>query len=314
MRSLRSAELFKTKTKWDSVVAFSLMHVMAIGAFFTFSWEAFWVFFVIQWLTGGIGITLCYHRLLTHRSFTLWKPLEYFATICGVLAFQNGPIKWVATHRLHHARSDQPNDPHSPTRGFWWAHMGWLLSFSDELDKYDRYKKYAPDLVKDPFHRFVNATHGLYQFILGGALYLWGGWPFVFWGVFLRVVFMWHCTWLVNSAAHVWGYKTWATQDQSTNNWWVALLTYGEGWHNNHHAFLRSAAHGLRWWEVDVTYLTIRALAAVGLAGKIQLPPQELIERFGLQKLTVKEDKKIPLPSVEDSFIDQPAVLSKTGS
>ena len=265
-------DFMKTHVKWDSAFGFALMHVAAIGAFFTFSWPAFWVFFTLQWITGGLGICLCYHRLLTHRSFELWKPLEYLLALFGCLAYQNGPIKWVAIHRLHHANSDQINDPHSPNHGFWWAHMGWLFAFNENLDVYERYRAYAPDLAKDPVYRFLNTTHGWYQPILAILLYLWGGWPFVFWGIFLRTVFMWHCTWLVNSASHTWGYRTWAVQDRSTNNWWVAFFTYGEGWHNNHHAFLRSARHGLAWWEVDLTYLTIRAMALLGLASKIQLP------------------------------------------
>ncbi len=276
--------LDRLRVKWDSVAGFALIHLVALGAFFTFSWPAFWVFFILQWVTGGLGICLCYHRLLTHQSFRLWKPLEYLLAVFGCLAYQNGPIKWVAIHRLHHARSDQPNDPHSPTKGFWWAHMGWLFAFNEELDLYDRYKAYAPDLAKDPVYRFLNATHGWYQPILGIILYLIGGWPFVLWGIFLRTVFMWHCTWLVNSAAHTWGYRVWATGDKSTNNWWVALLTYGEGWHNNHHAFLRSAAHGLAWWELDFTYFTIRALAALRLASHIQLPQLKQRQRARLDR------------------------------
>ena len=248
------------------------IHVVAFAfAAATFSWPAFWVFFVLQAVTGLLGVTLCYHRLLAHRSFSVPKPLEYFLTLCAVLAFQNGPIKWVAVHRVHHAYSDRPQDPHSPTRGFWWAHIGWLLVHDDFLDRWDRYSKWAPDLVKDPFHRFVSGTHGLYQFLLAGVLYALGGWPFVIWGVFVRTVFVWHGTWLVNSAAHVWGYRTFNTGERSTNNWWVALISFGEGWHNNHHAFLSSAAHGLRWWEVDITYATIRLLGMVGLAKNIRV-------------------------------------------
>ena len=129
-----------TRWKRDSIVAFALMHVVAVGAFFMFNWKAFWLFVVMQWLTGGLGICLCYHRLLTHRSFQVPKPLEYLLALFSCLAWQNGPIKWVAVHRLHHARSDGPGDPHSPNHGFWWAHMGWLLAFTDELDNYEKYK------------------------------------------------------------------------------------------------------------------------------------------------------------------------------
>ena len=277
---MNSPNTGRLKVKWDSVIAFTLIHLVALAAIFTFTWKAFWAFVVLQWLTGGLGICFCYHRLLTHRSFKIWKPVEYLFAVFGCLAYQNGPVKWVAIHRVHHANSDRPNDPHSPTRGFWWAHMGWLFAFDETLDSFEKYRNFAPDLANDKVYRFLNDTHGIYQVILAVGLYLWGGWPVVIWGVFLRTVFMWHCTWLVNSAAHMWGYRTWAVEDQSTNNWWVALLTYGEGWHNNHHAFPRSAAHGLKWWEFDVTYWTVRTLAALGLTSEIQLPSIEQKERL----------------------------------
>ncbi len=262
----------KPQIKWHSIALMGFMHVVAIGwAVKTFSWPAFWAFVVLAVVTGMLGVTLCYHRLLAHRSFSLPRPLEYLLALFACMAFQNGPVKWVAVHRVHHAYSDRPQDPHSPTRGFWWAHIGWLLVNDDFLDNWDRYAKWAPDLAKDPVHRFLNNTHGLYQFLLGGLLYLLGGWPFVVWGVFVRTVFVWHGTWLVNSASHIWGYRTYDTGERSTNNWWVAALTFGEGWHNNHHAFLSSAAHGLRWWEVDVTYATIRLLNWLGLAKNVRV-------------------------------------------
>lgn len=262
------------RPKWDNILLMLAMHVIAIGwAAKTFTWPAFWVFIALAGVSGMLGVTLCYHRLLAHRSFSIPQWLEYGLAVCACLAFQNGPVKWVATHRVHHAYSDRPQDPHSPTRGFWWAHIGWLLVHDDFLDHWDRYSKWAPDLARDPVHRFLNRTHGVYQFLLGGLLYALGGWPFVIWGVFVRTVFVWHGTWAVNSAAHIWGYRTYRTGERSTNNWWVAWITYGEGWHNNHHAFPSSAAHGLRWWEVDVTYAVIRMLRALGLARDVRLPP-----------------------------------------
>ena len=276
-----------TRVKWDSVLVFILMHAAAGAAFFFFNWKAFWLFILMQWLTGGLGVCLCYHRLLTHRSFQVWKPVEYLLVLFGCLAWQNGPIKWVAVHRMHHARSDEPGDPHSPGHGFWWAHMGWLFTFTEEVDNFERYKDFAPDLAKDPVYRFINSTFGLYQILLGILFYFLGGWPFVFWGIFFRIIFVWHITWLVNSAAHTWGYRTWAAGDQSTNNWWVALLTYGEGWHNNHHAFPRSAAHGLQWWELDLTYFTIRALCALQLGWDVQLPTLKQRERLARQPTAV---------------------------
>ncbi len=270
----------KGDIKWDSVIAMSAIHLAAAAALFFFSWQAFWTAVVLLFVTGCLGVTLGYHRLLTHRSFEVWKPLEYLFAFCGCLAWQNGPIKWVATHRIHHARSDEEGDPHSPVKSFWWGHIAWMYTYSEELDQYDRYKAFAPDMTRDPVYRFMNSYHGWFQVLLGVGLFLWGGVPMVLWGIFLRTVIMWHSTWFVNSAAHTWGYRTWASGDQSTNNWWVALLTYGEGWHNNHHAFPRSAAHGLRWWELDVTYLTIRTLSALGLAANIQLPTEQQRERL----------------------------------
>lgn len=290
----------KVKIKWDILLGIAILHLGLLFAPFTFTWKGFWVFFALQWITGGLGICLCFHRLLTHRSFEVPKWLEYVLTLCGSLALQGGPIKWVATHRVHHAFSDRPQDPHSPTRGFLWAHMLWLFAYDAILDHPKRYARYASDLAKDPFYRFLNATHVLQTALLGLVLFLWGGWSCVVWGIFVRTVFCYHCTWLVNSAAHIWGYRTYDTGELSTNNWWVALLSYGEGWHNNHHAYLHSAAHGLRWWEVDVTYLTIRAMALCRLARKIQLPrgnPAKLPPIISSHLAKARLGLKLPLPA-----------------
>ncbi len=260
------------KIKWPTLVGISLMHLGLIVAPSTFSWHAFWICVGLHWITVGLGITLGYHRLLAHRSFTVPKWLEYVLAVCGALAAQGGPMKWVATHRVHHAFSDRPQDPHSPTRGFWWAHIVWLLAYDEVLDHPTKHWRYVPELARDPIYRVISTTNIWQQVILGLLLFLLGGWSFVLWGMMVRTVFAWHCTWLVNSAAHIWGYRRYATGERSTNNWWVALLTYGEGWHNNHHAYLFSAAHGLRWWELDVTYLTIRLLGLFNLANNIRLP------------------------------------------
>ena len=299
MTSVASAVMIRpnTKTKWDILVGIAMIHVGALFAPWTFTWGGFWVFFWLQWITGLLGITLCFHRLLAHRSFHVPKWLEYALTFCGALALQGGPIKWVATHRVHHAFSDRPQDPHSPTRGFWWAHMLWLFAYDEVLDHPTKLYRYAPELARDPVHRFIEKTMSLWTVLLGVLLFAWGGWSFLVWGVFVRTAFVYHCTWLVNSAAHLWGYKTFDTNEGSTNNWWVALLSYGEGWHNNHHAYLHSAAHGLRWWEIDPTYLHIRLLSWLGLADGVRLPqgsPAKLptASPISLPRLPV------PIPSV----------------
>jgi stearoyl-CoA desaturase (delta-9 desaturase) len=225
-------------------------------------------------MTGGIGICMTYHRLLTHRSFaTRPKALEYLLTIIGCCSSEGGPIGWVADHRKHHAHSDEEDDVHSPNRGFNWAHfLWWMTPDVTALHTPEYYAKWAPDLNADSVHRFLDRWHFVFPLLLFGALYAIGGMPWLVWGGFMRSVLVLHVTWLVNSATHMWGYRTHETRDKSTNLWWVGLLAYGEGWHNNHHAFQTSARHGMRWWEVDMTYWGIRLMSLVGLAYAIKLP------------------------------------------
>ncbi len=265
------------KIKWPATIFIIGSHLLALAGLFTFSWHALIVCLALHWITGGLGITLCFHRLLTHRSYKLWKPLEYFFAVCGTLACQGGPISWVAAHRLHHAKSDQDGDPHSPLDGMFWAHMGWCLHQNKTIDEFDQYKRFAPDLAKDRFYVFLDKNPLFPTFFLGAALFALGGWSYVIWGIFVRLVFVYHSTWLVNSAAHIWGYQTYKTGDKSTNLWWVALLSYGEGWHNNHHAFQYSARHGLKLWEFDLTYATIKLLSFLKLAEGVKLPAKHLL-------------------------------------
>ncbi|MDP3919298.1 MAG: fatty acid desaturase [Candidatus Omnitrophota bacterium] len=265
------------KPHWVPLCFIAAIHILAIGAIFNFTWSALFLCVALHWVTGGLGITLCYHRLLTHRSFQASKFVEYILTFFATLACQGGPISWVAAHRLHHANSDEELDPHSPVHGFFWAHMGWCMSRNKTIDDYNEYKQYAPDLAKDPVHRFLNSYHMLSTLLLAIALYAWGGLPFLTWGIFARTVFVYHSTWFVNSAAHVWGYQTFKTGERSKNLWWVALMTYGEGWHNNHHAFQTSARHGLKWWEIDTTYWMIKVLEFFRLAKAVKVPTERAI-------------------------------------
>ncbi|GMU23410.1 MAG: stearoyl-CoA 9-desaturase [Phycisphaerae bacterium] len=260
---------------WVPAIAICLVHLGALLAFFPvfFSWRALVTAVVLQAICG-VGITLGYHRLLTHRSFKTPKWLEYFLAWVGSLSWQGGPIQWVATHRLHHQHSDEDADPHSPRHGFFWAHTLWCMTYDPNFDEYERYSRYAQDLARDRGHVFLERATPIWQFVLAGLLYLWAGWPGVIWGVFVRLVYVYHITWLVNSATHTWGYRNFETTDHSRNLWWVGLLSYGEGWHNNHHAYPRSARHGLKPWEVDVTWMLIRLLSVLGLARDIRLPEQ----------------------------------------
>jgi stearoyl-CoA desaturase (delta-9 desaturase) len=262
-------------------IALLLIHIGALGVFLPmfFSWSAVAVA-VIFYVITGVGITLAYHRLLTHRSLVVSKPVEYLLTIIGVLALQGGPIEWVAQHRAHHANTDRDGDPHNSHRGMPWAHIEWLFRTNkDRVAPEDR-ARWAPDLVKDPGMRFIEKYNVLMTVALAVAFFFIGGWSWVVWGIFARLVFTYHCTWLVNSASHAVGYQTYRTGDRSTNSWWVALFTFGEGWHNNHHAFPFSARHGLRWFEFDLTWLTIKAMAALKLANNVKLPTRDMMDRL----------------------------------
>jgi fatty-acid desaturase len=246
-------------------------HIQAVAAFFTFTWTNLITAVVLYWIAGGWGISMGYHRLHTHRGFKTYKPLEYFLAICGTLTLEGGPIFWVATHRLHHQYSDETEDPHTPRVSGFWAHMGWILFGDAHHNDTARMGRYAPDLVKDPFYRWLTTYHWVPLTTLGFTLLAIGGWGLVNWAIFLRVVAGLHATWLVNSATHLWGRRRFATKDDSRNTWWVALLTFGEGWHNNHHAHPTSARHGLAWYEFDPTWIALKLLRAVGLVWDIRV-------------------------------------------
>lgn len=262
-------------------VGLSAIHIGALAAFVpvTFHWSALVVAAVVMYATGGLGVTLCYHRALTHRGLRLRKPLEYLLAIFGTLALQGDPIRWVATHRKHHAHSDAHGDPHGRNVGFRWAHVRWLYKRNDSMPTEDELHRFAPDLYAQPFYRALRYIHAPLQLVLAGLLFALGGWSWVIWGVFVRLVISYHATWLVNSAAHSTGYRTYRTQDLSTNCWWVALMAWGEGWHNNHHAFPYSARHGFRWFEIDPTWWGVKVLALLRLADRVRVPPVRALQR-----------------------------------
>jgi stearoyl-CoA desaturase (delta-9 desaturase) len=280
MSTTTAASSTRNAISWPPFLWILALHLGALLAFNPnwFSWSALAVCVLLHWLTGGIGICLTYHRLLTHRSFaTRPRWLEYVMTAVGCCASEGGAVGWVADHRRHHAHSDTELDTHSPDRGFGWAHMFWWMTPDITSNHTPEYlMKWAPDLQRDPVHAWLDKWHFIFPILTGVGLYAAGGMPWLVWGFFVRSIFVLHTTWLVNSATHVWGYRSHETRDHSTNLWWVALLTYGEGWHNNHHAFQTSARHGLRWWEVDMTYWAVRLMALCGMAYAIKLPkPRE---------------------------------------
>jgi stearoyl-CoA desaturase (delta-9 desaturase) len=256
---------------WKNVAIIASVHLFAIPAFFSFSWPNLAVLIMGHWIVGSLGVGLGYHRLLTHRSFSTPKWLEYFLTILGTMSIQDSPDKWVATHRMHHRFTETADDPHSTRVGFWWAQTGWILWGKAQDHDDATLRRYAPDLKNDRFHELI-ARFWFIPIVLSGlALFVIGGWSMVVWGVFARIVVGWHTTWFVNSLAHMYGRRAFDTVDDSTNNWFVALLTFGEGWHNNHHAYPTSALHGLEWYQFDMNWITIRIFAAIGIARKIKV-------------------------------------------
>jgi len=270
-----SADLIDTtdpqKINWTNSIAFGLFHLGAIAALFMFSWHALAVALFLYWMCTGLGISMGYHRLHTHRSYQVPLALEYFFAVCGTLTLEGGPIFWVATHRIHHQKSDQPGDPHSPRDGGWWSHMGWLLVGESKHSDTPQMSKYAPDLAKDRFYVWLDYYHWVPMILLGVLLFALGGISLILWGICLRVVVGLHTTWLVNSATHMWGTRRFATRDDSRNNWLIALITSGEGWHNNHHAHPTSARHGLAWYEFDLSWIQIKILMFLGIAKSVRV-------------------------------------------
>jgi len=252
-------------------IVFALFHVGAVAALFMFNWHAFAVAVLLYCVCTGLGISMGYHRLHTHRSYKVPLWMEFFFAICATLTLEGGPLFWVATHRIHHQNSDQPGDPHSPRDGAFWSHVGWILFGEANHNNTKMMARYAPDLAKYPFYIWLNNYHWIPILILTGILYAIGGWPMVLWGTCLRIVAGLHATWLVNSATHMWGKRRFQTRDDSRNTWWVAIISFGEGWHNNHHAHPTSARHGLAWYEFDPSWLLIKALKAFGLARNIKV-------------------------------------------
>ncbi|KAL0547466.1 hypothetical protein IC582_017402 [Cucumis melo] len=287
------------------------MHLLSLLAPFYFTWPAFWLAVVLYIITGLFGVTLSYHRQLSHKSFKLPKWLEYTFAYMGVHSLQGDPIDWVSTHRIHHQFVDTERDPHSPTvYGFWFGHIAWIFDSYDltekvnpkYIEKFEErnekrktfsnifvgYLKYgrpknAEDLQKQAFYRFIRRTYILHHFGLAIILYVVGGLPFLVWGMGVRIVCFQHVTFSLNSAGHMWGKQQWNTGDQSRNNWMVALLMFGEGWHNNHHAFEYSARHGLEWWQFDVTWWIILFLEAIGLATDVKLPSRNHMQKLAIQ-------------------------------
>jgi fatty-acid desaturase len=276
---------------WTNLLGLIGYHLLALLAFFPwfFSWTGVALCVFGVYVFGMLGVNLCFHRLLTHRSFECPRWLEYTLAILGVCSTQDSPVYWVAVHRRHHQFADDERDPHSPIASFFWAHVGWLILKSDDLERAAVTQRHAKDLLRDPFYRkletywvaaapacwilFFSAGFGVAR-LTGSNTFdaIQFGTSLLLWGVVVRTVVVWHITNSVNSVTHLWGYRNYETRDGSRNNFVLGVLAHGEGWHNNHHADPNSAMHGHQWWEFDPVFLVIRLLAVVGLAKGVVLP------------------------------------------
>ena len=253
------------KMQWVTISVVTLFHILAVAALFTFSWANLLAAVITWWIAGSWGIGMGYHRLLTHRGFKAPKFVEYFLTFCGTLGLQSGAINWVTTHRVHHAFTETDKDPHTPREGTFWAHVGWIFQGTAQNQSEETKWRYAPDLMRDKVHVFMSNYYWVTPVVAAVILFAIGGFSMVLWGIFLRQVIGWHSTWLVNSATHLWGSRRFDTRDDSRNNGLIAALTFGEGWHNNHHAHPRSAKHGLTWYEFDVNWVQLKLMEKLGL-------------------------------------------------
>ncbi len=257
------------KYNWHTIFFVATFHILAGVALFNLSWSNVLAAFICWWVAASWGVGIAYHRLLTHRGFTTSKWFTRVLATFGTLGMQSGPITWVTTHRIHHAFTETDKDPHSPRNGTYWSHIGWIFRGTAQSHPDSVRRRYSPDLMRDPYLVFIDKYYYLTTVAVAAVLFAIGGWSMVLTAIFLRVVISWHFTWLVNSATHLWGSRRFDTRDDSRNNAFVAAVTFGEGWHNNHHAFPRSAKHGLTWREFDVNWIQIKLMEKLGVVKNV---------------------------------------------
>ncbi len=261
---------------FDAIVSFVPMHAACLLLLWTpFKWS-YLGWFAISYGIRMFAITAGYHRYFSHRAFRLNRLSQFVLAFLAQTGGQRGVLWWAAHHRVHHRYSDSEEDIHSPVRGsLWWSHIGWLLS--GESSGYD--SRIMQDFEKFPELRLLNRYHSVPALLFGAAVFAAGGYPVFLWGFVVSTVVLWHSTFSINSLAHVWGSRPFETGDQSRNNRFVALITLGDGWHNNHHRFMYSARHGLRWWEIDITYYVLRILSLFGIVRELRSPTSTAISK-----------------------------------
>ena len=257
---------------------FFLAHLAAVigVAVLGFSWKGLLLAVVIYYVRM-FGVTAGYHRYFSHRTFRTGRVMQLILALLAMSSAQKGVLWWAAHHRAHHKYSDLPGDVHSAKLdGFWWSHVGWIISSKHEDTDMSKVK----DLAAYPELRWLNRWFLVPPVVLGVGLWLAGGWFALVWGMFVSTTLLWHGTFTINSLTHLFGRRRYATTDNSRNSFLLALVTMGEGWHNNHHYYQRSVNQGFFWWEIDPTYYLLRALAAVGLVWDLHTPPRRVRDAF----------------------------------
>jgi stearoyl-CoA desaturase (Delta-9 desaturase) len=263
------------KINWLRSIPFLLMHLSLLAVFWVpFRWE--WVGLCLaSYVIRMFAITAGYHRYFSHRSYKANRVVQFGLAWLGSTAAQKGVLWWAANHRMHHRHADRPQDIHSPIqRGFWWSHIGWIMSEEFEKTRWDQ----VQDLTKYPELKWLNRYHLIPVVSYAVLIFLWGGTAALVWGFFVSTVLLWHGTFTINSLSHLYGKVRYATRDGSRNNVWLALITLGEGWHNNHHCYMSSANQGFYWWEIDISYGILRGLSWLRLVSDLRKPPLAALE------------------------------------
>jgi stearoyl-CoA desaturase (Delta-9 desaturase) len=285
------------KINWLASLPFIGIHLMCLFAFSTGARPVDVAVCVGLYVFRMWGITAGFHRYFSHRAFKAGRGFQFFLALAGTLAVQKGPLWWAAHHRHHHRYSDQEQDIHSPLqKGFWWSHVAWVLSSKYDETRYEHIKDYArfPELV------WLNKLHWLPGVLLAVALYVLGGFSLLVWGFFVSTTLLYHGTFTINSLSHVFGTRRYKTTDTSRNNWLLALLTLGEGWHNNHHYYQNTANQGWFWWEVDLSYYSLKALSWVGLVSGLRTPSEQV--KLSHLKYTPEERAALNAPVATSWF------------
>ncbi len=260
---------------WTRNLPFLSLHLACLAVFFVPATPLAVVLCAGLYFVRMFGITAGYHRYFSHRSYKTSRWFQFVLACLGCSAMQKGPLWWTAHHREHHRHSDTTEDPHSPrVNSFWWSHIGWILARDYEETNWPIIR----DWSRYPELRWLNRNHWLPGLAMAALCFLVGGWTGLVWGFFLSTVLLYHAVFMVNSVCHLFGRRRYATADQSRNNVWVALITLGEGWHNNHHRYQSSTNQGFFWWEIDISYYLIKLLGCLGLVWNIRKPTRHILE------------------------------------